>query len=286
MAALLAPVAGVALASAIDDVRQCQGDMALTVNAAPEIAPALADHVQQWSPDPIEGACIAVEVVAVDSASVAAAYADAHGLEVDFGEAEITPIATPDVWITESPAWLARLGDEGIFRDRVDSVAESAVGLATPADEVETETEDDTVDSPMLAETAVEPLDPHADSASLTMLMGSGDEAGVETNTLQTESGGAVPTSAAAVAVHNMENSEEPLSFQVPQPEPEPFTYPYLTSADVDSVVAQAANAFRSSLLGTEFTALLGDYDLSPAGPYPDVPDAEAVEAALQAWGD
>ncbi|MGH8791995.1 MAG: substrate-binding domain-containing protein [Stackebrandtia sp.] len=283
MAAVLAPVAGVALASAIDDVRECQDDLTLTVDAAPEIAPVLDEYAQEWSPSPVEGSCVTVEVAAVDSASTAAAYAKAHDIDFDVGDAETASVELPDVWVAESPVWIARLGGdvEGMFSERIDSVAESAVGLAVPADSESGE--EDPGDVLNLADTDIAPVDPHADAAILTLMMGpEADPEAVFTPTFDDD--GAVPMSAAAVAAHNMQNPEEPLRFLGPQPPPEPFTYPYLMTDGIDSDTAAAANEFRSSLLSSEFTGGLGEYDLSPAGPYPDIPDVETVDAALAAW--
>ena len=61
---------------------KCSGSVKLTVAAATEIAPAVEQAAQQWITDGAEvnGTCVAVDVTAVNPATMAAAVARKHGV--------------------------------------------------------------------------------------------------------------------------------------------------------------------------------------------------------------
>ena len=274
MIAVLAPVAGVALGSAIGDVKDCSDTASLTVMAAPEIAPTLAAQAADWSGTAVNGLCVTVEVTAVDSASVADAFATATATPVDVGDAEITPVELPDVWVPESLTWPVRLAGTGSFADRIESVAESPVGLAvTPA-------QADGPDAISLAEHPVPSADPRSDAAALLVLMSDAHNH----RTDAPDGVGDVPVmSQAAVSAHNREHPDDRLVFLDARPSLPRFEYPYVTMRDASADRARAADAFRSSLLTAAFVDRLTMDGFIEAGPYPQPPDIELIEQAIEA---
>lgn len=279
MVAVLAPVAGVALGSAIGDVNQCRETVALDVAAAPEIAPVLTEHAADWSAaaKPSQGTCVTVSVTAVDSASMAVAYAEAGGTELDVGDAEIEPVELPDVWVPESLIWAVRLGDglDELLSDRMDPVAASPLGFGIDQNQTE-----GVFEGMLLQDATVAVNDPRSDVASLALLL-TAQEHGVD---LKTDSSGAVPMSAAAVTAHNRAADGTQLAFVSPQPTIASFEYPYIAWSNQDSALKRGVEVFRSSLLTNGFTDRLTEHNLQIAGPYPSMPDAEAVAAAVDDW--
>lgn len=280
MIAVLAPVAGVALGAAIEDVKQCSEDVTLHVAAAPEIAEVLDAHAKEWSSTapPVDGTCVTVAVKAVDSPSMASAFARANDTKVDVGDAKLTEPTLPDVWVPESFTWLARFGGDldKVFNERIDSVAESPVGLA-----VSQQAATDSQGIMSLNDTALAPGDPRADPASLALFMtGAVDSA----STLDITAEGAKVMSQAAVTIYNAAHPDDPLVFMEPQPNLPRFEYPYVTTKTADAATNRAADAFRSSLLDVGFTNYLADRGLIIAGPYPQMPDEKLVDQAIKDW--
>ncbi|SDX91930.1 von Willebrand factor type A domain-containing protein [Micromonospora pattaloongensis] len=114
----------------------CEGQLPLTVAAAPEIAPAVQAAATQWSADggAVDGVCVAVQVAASDPVDVAAVVAGQHGIALaGVGQASGTAVA-PDVWIPDSTTWLARLSlaASGFAPSNGGSVARSPVVVAMP----------------------------------------------------------------------------------------------------------------------------------------------------------
>lgn len=281
MVAVLAPVTGVALASAIGDVNQCRETVALEVAAAPEIAPVLREHAADWSSAarPSQGTCVSVTVTAVDSASVAVAYANAAGVELDVGDAQIQPVELPDVWIPESLLWPARLGGDlgGRLSDRIDPVAASPVGFSVGGEQLDAAFEGMPLDT-----VAVSLSDPRSDTASLALLV-TAQEYGLS---LRNDSDGVTPMSAAGVTALNMADDDRGLTFVSPQPNVVAFEYPYIAWSGETGATKRGVEVFRSSLLTDAFTDRLTQYNLQIAGPYPAMPDIEVIDRALADWQD
>lgn len=281
MIAVLAPVAGIALGSAIGDVNQCRETIALDVAAAPEVAPVLTEHATDWSNagKPIHGTCVTVTVTTVDSPSMAAAYAEIGGIELDIGDIEPQPVTLPDVWIPESLVWPARLGPHlgGLLADRMDPIAASPIGFG-----VDQAHADMVYEGAPLQDIAIALNDPRNDVASLSLLM-TAHEHGLD---VTTDSDGVRPMSAAAVTAHNQTTGDTELAFVTPQPVIASFEYPYVTWGDQSGALRRGVEAFRSSLLTDEFTDRLTGYNLQIAGPYPSMPDPEAIAAVIADWSD
>ncbi|TQL77014.1 extracellular solute-binding protein [Stackebrandtia endophytica] len=279
MLAVLAPVTGVALASAIGDVNQCRETVALEVAAAPEIAPVLREHAADWSSAarPSQGTCVSVTVTAIDSVSVAMAYANAAGLDLDVGDAQIQPVELPDVWIPESLLWPARLGGDlgGRLSDRIDPVAASPVGFGVDDAQLDAVFEGTPLDT-----VAVSLSDPRYDTASLALLMVA-QEYGIS---LRNDADGVTPMSAAEVTAQRLAGNESGPTFVSPQPNVATFEYPYIAWSDDTGATKRGVEVFRSSLLTNAFTDRLTQYNLQVAGPYPAMPDVEVIERALADW--
>ncbi|GAA4912789.1 extracellular solute-binding protein [Stackebrandtia albiflava] len=279
MVAVLAPVAGVALASAIGDVNECRETVTVHVAAAPEIAPVLRQHAATWAAEarPTDGTCVTAEVTTVESAQTAAAFAAAAGADVDLADTPAAPGDLPDVWVPESLTWPARLAGEGVspFDARMDPVAAGPLGLAVPEGRWELAAE-----GMALGDTTVALQDPRIDAASLALLM-TARSAGASP---RYDAGGAVPMSAAGVAAHNTAETGTPLRLVSPSPAMPLFEYPYVTTADRSPMVHRGVDIFRSSLLTDSFAALLPAFGLRLAGPYPSMPDPAEIQAAIDDW--
>ncbi|HEY8534593.1 MAG TPA: substrate-binding domain-containing protein [Micromonospora sp.] len=115
---------------------RCEGELPLTVAAAPEIAPAVDAAARQWSADgaAVDGVCVTVQVSAVDPVDVAAVVASQHGVALaGVGQASGDAVV-PDVWIPDSSTWLARLrtAAAGFAPGNGGSIASSPVVIAMP----------------------------------------------------------------------------------------------------------------------------------------------------------
>ncbi|GAA1764880.1 substrate-binding and VWA domain-containing protein [Luedemannella helvata] len=89
----------------------CEGELRLTVAAAPEITPAVDATAQSWVKDAKgpNNECVSVEVTAAEPVDVAAAIASAHRVTMrEIGQAD-GATKVPDVWIPDSSTWLQRL---------------------------------------------------------------------------------------------------------------------------------------------------------------------------------
>nr|WP_205861639.1 substrate-binding domain-containing protein [Planosporangium flavigriseum] len=115
---------------------RCGQRITVSVAATSEIAPAIRATTAEASDAELRLAdkCVSVDVVAADSADVAAAVASHHqsslgGLGKASGKTKV-----PDVWIPDSSMWLSRLrsGGPGWVPDDAPSVASSPVVLALP----------------------------------------------------------------------------------------------------------------------------------------------------------
>lgn len=282
MVAILTPVAGVALASAIGDVADCGENVDVTVAAAPEIAPILSDYAKSFSADaaPAKGVCVSVTVKSADSASVAAAYAKKYSADIDLGDAKITDVDLPDVWVPESMSWLTRLGGDlggKLAADEVSSVAESRVGLAIPKSKQNDEPAPGT-----WSEATVDLGDPRNDSAALALTMVTAKEAKAVP---QTGSDGLKVVSNSQLQFHNQKNPDDKWVFAEPSPPLRPFDYPYITPTAQSDELRKATQAFQSALVNEKFTNVLAENGMSKAGPYPQPVDADDVDKALrQDW--
>ncbi|ADD46033.1 hypothetical protein Snas_6417 [Stackebrandtia nassauensis DSM 44728] len=282
MVAVLAPVAGVALGSAIGDVKDCGEEVKVDVAAAPEIAPVLADYAKSWTATaaPSKGVCVSVEVKPMDSASVAAGFAKKHGVDLDLGGSPVNRVELPDVWVPESMTWLARLGGDlkGVLAaDEVSSVAESRVGLAVPESK-----EGDNPPTGSWGDATVTARDPRVDAASLALAIGSVKDSKAKPSF---DADGLEVVSNAQWMIHNKENPGDKWTFVEPSPPLRPFDYPYVTLSKQDDELRKATEAFKSALVSDKFTGPLSEHGMSKAGPYPQPVAPEDVEAALkQKW--
>jgi Ca-activated chloride channel homolog len=109
----------------------CTTRTALTVDAAPEIAPAVRATASRWATG---NACVSVSVLAADPATVAVAVTARHNVTIA-GLAQAAAAArVPDVWIPDSSTWLTRLrgAGTGLVPATAPSIARSPVVLAVP----------------------------------------------------------------------------------------------------------------------------------------------------------
>lgn len=114
----------------------CSGQIRLTVAAASEIAPVVDQAAQKWSADGanVNGTCVLVNVNAINPATMAAAVAREHKVQLqDLGTAPQS-VAVPDVWIPDSRSWLLRLKSEASGFTPADGapIAQSPVVVAMP----------------------------------------------------------------------------------------------------------------------------------------------------------
>jgi Ca-activated chloride channel family protein len=114
----------------------CTGQIKLTVAAATEIAPAVEQAAQQWSAGgaDVNGTCVAVNVIAANPASTAAAVALKHGVVLTGLGPAGKSATVPDVWLPDSSTWLLRLRSEasGFVPTDGRSIAQSPVVVAMP----------------------------------------------------------------------------------------------------------------------------------------------------------
>ena len=114
----------------------CDGTLHLTIAASPEIAPAVKTGAARWlkTGPKVGSECISVDVNAVQSADVAAAIADDHGVKIDgLGQSD-GKTEVPQVWIPDSSIWLQRMRAvrDDIVPTAATSLATSPVVLAIP----------------------------------------------------------------------------------------------------------------------------------------------------------
>lgn len=152
---LIAGVGALVLWRSAGSNATCNGEVGLSIAAAPEIAPVLAHASRRWA----EGArgsggeCVVVDVRSVEPADVALAVANGGGVAL----AGLTPlapaaplpgtsavalpppapapsVAPPDVWVPDSSTWLVRVRAAGpnLVPPQAPSIATSPVVLAVP----------------------------------------------------------------------------------------------------------------------------------------------------------
>jgi hypothetical protein len=112
----------------------CSGRVAISVAAAPEIAPAVQAVATRWATALTAGACTSVTVTLADPGDVAAAVAGQRGLTLSgLGQAN-GKTRVPDVWIPDSSTWLTRMRAAGtdLVPTQSASIATSPIVLAVP----------------------------------------------------------------------------------------------------------------------------------------------------------
>jgi Ca-activated chloride channel family protein len=114
----------------------CTGQIKLAVAAATEIAPAIDQAAQQWVSDGanVRGTCVAVNVTPINPATMAAAIAREHKVQLTgVGDAPASVIP-PDVWVADSSSWLLRLKSEatGFVPTDGASIAQSPIVVGMP----------------------------------------------------------------------------------------------------------------------------------------------------------
>lgn len=122
--------------------RGCSGKMDLSVAASTEIAPAVEEAAKRWTDSgaAVDGTCVDVNVIGVNSADMASTVAYQHGVTLTgLGTASQTG-TLPDVWIPDSTTWLMRIRSEasGFVPTDGASVAQSPVVVAMPEPVAET----------------------------------------------------------------------------------------------------------------------------------------------------
>ncbi|MET8150610.1 VWA domain-containing protein [Actinoplanes sp. NPDC049668] len=132
--AVVTVVAGVRLGIGGLNGAECSGEVRLAVAAAPDLAPAVQAEAAAWTGEKaqVDGACVRVDVKAVDPADVAAALIAKQ--RVSATAAARAGAAVPDVWISDSGTWLQRLRSAApsfAFTEE-GSIALSPVVLAMP----------------------------------------------------------------------------------------------------------------------------------------------------------
>ena len=114
----------------------CTGSIKLNVAAATEIAPAVEQAANQWTTDggAVNGTCVSVSVTGVNPATMAAAIAHEHQVQLPGVGSAPASVVPPDVWIPDSSTWLLRIKSEasGFVPTDGTSVADSPVVVAMP----------------------------------------------------------------------------------------------------------------------------------------------------------
>jgi len=114
---------------------RCNGEIRLSVAAAPGIADAVRSTATRWAGSAtVDDKCVAVDVTTQDSAEVAAAVATEYGVDlVGLGQAKGS-VQIPQVWVPDSSLWPLRLRGAAASFVPLDttSIAASPVVLAVP----------------------------------------------------------------------------------------------------------------------------------------------------------
>ena len=133
----------------------CNGQVRLSIAAAPEVAPVLTHASARWAEGARGGGgeCVVIDVTAAEPADVALAVANNGGVALAgltplnpaasaSASASATPsptvprpsVAIPDVWVPDSSTWLVRVRAAGpdLVPPQAPSVATSPVVLAVP----------------------------------------------------------------------------------------------------------------------------------------------------------
>ncbi len=112
----------------------CSSQVAVTVAAAPEIAPAVQDVATHMATDH-PAACASVTVTAADPGDVAAAIAEQRGSTLTGLGKPNGNTRVPNVWIPDSSSWLTRLhtlSADLVPPGPMTSIATSPIVLAVP----------------------------------------------------------------------------------------------------------------------------------------------------------
>ncbi|GID26936.1 substrate-binding and VWA domain-containing protein [Paractinoplanes brasiliensis] len=114
----------------------CSGSIRLTVAATPEIAPAIDQVAQRWvqAGANVDGTCVAVAVEDVNSATMAAAVAGEHKVQLAGVGTAAKAVKVPDLWIPDSSTWILRLKSEapGFVPSDGKPIAQSPIVMAMP----------------------------------------------------------------------------------------------------------------------------------------------------------
>ncbi len=134
--AVVAVVAGVRIGVGQLGGGECSGQVRLSVAAAPEIAAAVQQSAAEWAGGngQVGGACVAVDVRAVDPADVAAVLGAEQKVSLAGAGAPRAGVTAPDVWVPDARTWLQRLrsaAPEFAFTEE-GSLALSPVVMAMP----------------------------------------------------------------------------------------------------------------------------------------------------------
>jgi Ca-activated chloride channel homolog len=134
--AVVAVVTGVRIGVSQLGGGECSGQVRLSVAAAPQIAAAVQQSAAEWAGGTaaVGGACVAVDVRAVDPADVAAVLGAAQKVSLAGAGAPRAGVTAPDVWVPDARTWLQRLrsaAPEFAFTEE-GSLALSPVVMAMP----------------------------------------------------------------------------------------------------------------------------------------------------------
>jgi Ca-activated chloride channel family protein len=114
----------------------CEGEVRLTVAAAPEVATSVQQAAKSWTDGgaDVGGTCVVVDVSSVNPATMAAAVASRHGVTLTGLGQGSGAVAIPDVWIPDASTWLLRLKSEasGFVTGDSKPIAQSPVVVAMP----------------------------------------------------------------------------------------------------------------------------------------------------------
>ena len=293
----------------------CESTTSVTLSAAPDIAPAIAQIARKQAADD----CYQVRVSAIESAAVAESLIVSDGTDI------------PDVWIPESTLWLRRAQDAGAWDVPVSGtpVASSPVVLAATETVAAGLGWPDTrptwaqLIGPAAGPIAVGFPDPARDPAGVSTLLGlrelvagAPDPGTASTVAMRALSQHTVaqqadlfarlpdvpafPTSEHAVLRHNAKQGGTPLvAIYAAVPA---LDYPYVVLPDTQDAERVAAERFLDRLRTQESVDLLADAGFrtpdgkalrdrskdgrttaSPVPPAP-LPEAVEVEQVLAAW--
>jgi hypothetical protein len=134
-AAVIAVVSGTWAGYKLLSEPACGAEIRISVAAVPEIAPAVQATAADWAREArVADRCVAVDVVAADSADVAAAVAGQHGATLNGVGQASGRTKVPDAWIADSSIWNQRLrllGQDWVPAE-APPVARSHVVIAMP----------------------------------------------------------------------------------------------------------------------------------------------------------
>ena len=137
--AVLVAVAVITVRIVAADAAGCNGKLALSVVATPEIAPVIEEVGASWTATKprVNGQCIELSVDSAPAAVVASRLTVYAGRAIDVAaKPEPTPSeeSLPTVWVPDSTAWLTRVQtvDRSAFDPGARAIASSPVVVAMP----------------------------------------------------------------------------------------------------------------------------------------------------------